>query len=144
MGQIFLGSERWIEKMRALVESKPRSDEHPRVQRYVGRPQMPTIVKVVADVFGSSVGQVQKRGASPARRAAAWLGCYEGMLSRRAIAAGLRLESSGRASNLIELCNRQIASDDWLLKKIDRCCEQLRAAPPPPLTTLTVSPAVLR
>ena len=144
VGQIFLGSEHWIEQMRARVESKPRSDDHPRVQRYVGRPLMPTIVKVVAETFGTTVAQVQKRGASPARRAAAWLGCYEGILSRRAIAAGLRLESSGRASDLISICDRELDHDEWLLKKIDRCCERLRALPPPPLTALTVSPAVLR
>ena len=143
VGQIFLGSARWIEQMRALVESKPRSDDHPRAQRYVGRPQMPTIVKVVAETFGTSVAQVQRRGASPARRAAAWLGCYEGILSRRAIAAGLRLESSGRASDLIRICDRELDHDEWLQKKIDRCCERLRTLPPPPLTTLTVSPAVL-
>ncbi len=141
---MFLGSERWIEQMRPLIESKPRSDDHPRAQRYAGRPQMPTIVKVVAETFGTTVAQVQTRGAHPARRVAAWLGCYEGILSRRAIAAGLRLDSSGRASDLISICERQRHHDEWLQTKIDRCCERLCALPPPPLTTLTVSPAVLR
>jgi hypothetical protein len=75
---------------------------------------------------------------------AAWLGCYEGLLRRRAIAAGLRLDSSGRASDLIRLCDRELDHDRSLQKKIDRCCELLRASPRPPLTTLTVSPAVLR
>lgn len=144
VGQIFLGSEQWIQKMRALVEAKPRPDDHPRAQRYVGRPQMSTIVAAVADVFGTTAAQIRTRGANPARRAAAWLGCYEGILSRRAIAAGLRLESSGRASDLIRICDRELDHDEWLQKKIDRCCERLRAAPPPPLTTLTVSPAMLR
>jgi hypothetical protein len=72
------------------------------------------------------------------------MGCYEGVLPRRTIAAGLRLQSSGRASDLIRLCDRQLDSDEWLQKKSDRCCELLRASPPPPLTTPTISPAVLR
>ena len=105
---------------------------------------MPAIVAAVAKTFGTSVAQVQKRGASPARRAAAWLGCYEGLLRRRTIAAGLRLDSSGRASDLIRLCDRELDHDRSLQKKIDRCCELLRASPRPPLTTVTVSPAVLR
>jgi hypothetical protein len=38
----------------------------------------------------------------------------------------------------------QLVRDRSLQKKIDRCCELLRSSPRPPLTTLTVSPAVLR
>jgi hypothetical protein len=130
--------------MRARVESQPRSDEHPRAQRYVGRPQMPTIIAAIAEAFATTPARIRTSGSSASRRAAAWLGCYEGVLPRRTIAAGLRLQSSGRASDLIRLCDRQLDSDEWLQKKIDRCCELLRASPPPPLTTLTISPAVLR
>ena len=110
----------------------------------VGRPQMPTIIAAVAEPFATTPARIRTRGSSASRRAAAWLGCYEGILPRRTIAAGLRLESSGRASDLIRLCDRQLDSDQWLQKKIDRCCELLRASPPSPLTTLTISPAVLR
>ena len=144
VGQIYLGGQQWIEQMRTRVESKPRCDEHPRAQREIGQPQMPAIVAAVAKSFETSVAEIRKPGASAARRAAAWLGCYEGLLRRRAIAAGLRLDSAGRASDLIRLCDRELDHDRSLQKKIDRCCELLRASPRPPLTTLTVSPAVLR
>jgi hypothetical protein len=78
------------------------------------------------------------------RSVAAWLGCYEGLLRRRAIAAGLRLASSGRASDLIRLCDGEIDGNPLLRATIDRCCDLLRASPPLPLTALTASPAVFR
>jgi hypothetical protein len=34
----FLGSAPWVAKMQALVDSKPRSREHPAEQRFAGRP----------------------------------------------------------------------------------------------------------
>jgi len=37
---MFLGSEDWTKRMRAEVERKPRSTDHPKVQRAVGRPKM--------------------------------------------------------------------------------------------------------
>ena len=144
VGQIYLGSQRWIETMRERVESKPRSDDHPRPQREIGRPQMPAIVAAVAQAFETSENQIRKRGAHLARRAAAWLGCYEGLLRRRSIAAGLRLDSSGRVSDLIRLFDAELDGNRSLQAKIDRCCELLRGSPPPRLTTLTASPAVLR
>lgn len=105
---------------------------------------MHAIVKAVAKTFGVTEKDVQRRGKSEARRAAAWLGCYEGLLRRRSIAAGLRLASSGRASDLITLCDRELDGNRSLQSKIDRCCELLRGSPRSPLTTLTASPAVLR
>jgi hypothetical protein len=105
---------------------------------------MPTIVAAVAQAFATNAEAIQKPGASVARRAAAWLGCYEGLLARRSIAAGLRLASSGRISDLIRLCDLDLDGNRSLQAKIDRCCELIRGSPPPRLTTLTVSPAVLR
>ena len=49
VGGIYLGSEPWLEKVRQRVESAPRDYEHPRPQRYVGKPAMPEVVRAVAE-----------------------------------------------------------------------------------------------
>ena len=46
--QLYLGTEKWTKAMRKLVETKPRSTDHPRTQRAVGRPKMHLIIDAVA------------------------------------------------------------------------------------------------
>src|SRR5258708_25348510 len=46
---LFLGNASWVEKMQALVDSKPRGQEHPAEQRLTGQPSVATIVEVEAD-----------------------------------------------------------------------------------------------
>ena len=109
--------------------SGPRCDEHPKGQRYVARPKMAQIVPAVAKAFGVSVDEVRARRGSRARGVAAWLGCYEGMLTRREIAAGLRINSPGRVTQLIKACDRTIDGQAGLRQSIDRCCDLLRGSP---------------
>jgi hypothetical protein len=45
---IFLGGEGWIKRMRKVIDSKPRSSDHPRAQRSVGRPKMDAVITAVA------------------------------------------------------------------------------------------------
>src|SRR5207253_11472732 len=51
VGQIYLGGDAWIERVRERVDIKPRSDDHPREQRVVGGPTMATVVGAVANEF---------------------------------------------------------------------------------------------
>jgi hypothetical protein len=51
---------------------------------------------------------------------AAWLGCYEGLLTLRSIAVGLRLRSSGRTADLIRFCDCRLDRDKTLQTAIDR------------------------
>jgi hypothetical protein len=39
VGQILIGCAQWVERMRAILESKPRSSDHPAMQRYIDRPR---------------------------------------------------------------------------------------------------------
>lgn len=144
VGQIFLGSEPWIREMRKEIESALRSDDHPRPQREIGRPNMVAIISAVARACTIEEDKIRHGHGGMPRKVAAWLGCCEGLLRRRSIAAGLRLASSGRASDLIRECDREIDRNPLLRATIDRCCDLLRASPRLPLTTLTASPAVLR
>jgi putative transposase len=117
--QIYLGTEAWMKKVRKVVESKPRSDDHPRAQREVGRPNMVAIVDAVAGAFGVSRRWIQTTRGNPARRVAAWLGWYEGLERLRSIAAGLRLRSSGRVSDLVRQCERMLVHNPALQARVD-------------------------
>ncbi|MEO8215446.1 MAG: hypothetical protein ABI718_00015 [Acidobacteriota bacterium] len=133
VAQLYLGSESWIAKMRAVIEEKPRSDDHPRAQREAGLPTMPAIVATVARTFGVEADTIRHGHDGAERMLVAWLGCYEGMHRLRAIAAALRLRSSGRASDLIRICEAELDREPLLRIAADRCCDLLRGSPPPGL-----------
>jgi REP element-mobilizing transposase RayT len=134
IGQLFLGTEGWIEKMRVLVESKLRSKEHPAEQRLVGRPTVARIIQVVAEVFKGTEDGIRNRHGGDARKLVSWLGCYEGIERLCGIAAALGLRSTSQVSVMIEQCERKLGKDDDLLAKLDRCRELLRTGPDRVLT----------
>src|SRR5213075_2752172 len=129
--QLLLGSEGWVEQMRAQIESRPRINAHPAAQRYAARPKMAKIVAEVARDYGVSERTVRHGRGGEARQLAAWLGCFEGMQKRAAIAAGLRIGSSGHVSDLIRLCDARLERDLNLQQRADRCSDRLRGSPPP-------------
>jgi hypothetical protein len=72
-----------------------RSDDHPRVQRGIGRAPLQRIIDAVAGVFAVDRDTLcSGRGGAP-RMITAWLARYEGESRLRSIAATLRLRSSG-------------------------------------------------
>ncbi|HEX8410317.1 MAG TPA: transposase, partial [Thermoanaerobaculia bacterium] len=124
---IYLGGEQWTTRMRKLVESRPRSTDHPKPQRAVGRPDLHAIVKTVAVVGSTSQEVVRSVRGGPLRRLIAWLGWHEGLITLRSIAAALRLRSEGYVSNLIRRCDRELAADSRLLADLDATLAILRA-----------------
>ena len=131
LAQLYLGTEGWIERMRERIESRPRSGAHPAAQRYAARPKMAKIVAEVARAYGVSERAVRHGRGGEARQLAAWLGCFEGMQKRAAIAAGLRIGSNGHVSDLIRLCDARLDCDLKLQQRADRCCDRPRGSPPP-------------
>jgi putative transposase len=127
--QIFLGTEEWLEKMRALVEQHPRSDDHPLRQRGVGRPKVQRVVRTVAQVCDVPEAAIRFGRGGAARMVTAWLARYEGLERLRAIAAVLRLRSSGYVSDLVAACERELGRDPFLRALIDRCLALLRGRP---------------
>ncbi|MCM2317522.1 MAG: hypothetical protein NDJ92_20420, partial [Thermoanaerobaculia bacterium] len=117
--QIYLGTEAWIASMRTVIESKPRSDAHPRAQREVGRPKMAAIVDSVAAAFGMSAREIRRGHGGAARMLVAWLGWREGLHRLRAIAAELRLRSSGRVSDLVRMASRALRGDPTLQRRLE-------------------------
>jgi putative transposase len=124
---IYLGSESWAKKMREIVESRPRSTDHPKMHRAIGRPKMPTIVAAVAQVAKESADTIRKMRGGALRRLVAWIGWHEGMVTLRSIAASLLLRSEGHVSGMIRRCEREFSGDPGLLAQLDLALTSLRA-----------------
>jgi hypothetical protein len=87
---------------------------------------MAVIVAVVAKTL--SIDEIlirDGRGGLP-RMVAAWIGCHEGLLTNREIAAGLRMRSSGHVSDLINRCERELSISPVLRACVDRCISTIR------------------
>ncbi len=123
---IYLGTEEWTKRMRTIVESKPRSTDHPKPQRAVGRPRMDTIVQTVSWIAKVPHDIVRSIRGRSLRLLVAWLGWHEGLVTLRSIAAALRLRSEGHVSNLIRRCEREFSIDRRLLVHLDAALVSLR------------------
>jgi putative transposase len=109
--QFYLGTEEWTKAMRKRVESKPRSTDHPRLQRAVGRPKMHLVIGAVAKAAEVTEAVIRTTRGGILRRLVAWIGWHEGLVTLRSIAASLRLRSEGHISNLIKRCAREFGED---------------------------------
>jgi len=123
---IYLGSEEWAKKMRAVVESKPRSTDHPKTQRAVGRPKMQTVVAAVARVAGVAASVIRETRGGTLRRLVAWIGWHEGLVTLATIAASLRLRSEGHVSGLIRRCEKELSENAALLSHLDQALAVVR------------------
>jgi putative transposase len=125
VGQIYLGSESWMNGVRERVECKLRPDDHPRIQRELIEPTMADVIKSVAGSCQLDESWVRLgRGGAP-RMAAAWLGWYEARLPLREIAAGLRLRSVSHVSKLIRCCEAEQKKDVTLQTLLERSADAL-------------------
>jgi putative transposase len=131
VGQLFLGTAAWVEKMQALVDSAPRSKEHPAAQRFAGRPSVARIIEVVAEVFQQPEEEIRTGHGGNERKVVTWLGCYEGMWRLCGIAEALGLRSTSRVSAMIGECDRELKEDDSLHEAVGRCLDLLRHRLPP-------------
>jgi putative transposase len=130
VAQLFVGSEAWVEKMRTLIEAKPRSSDHPAAQRYAGRPGPRRVIETVATVFATSADAIQSAHGTIERQVVAWIACYESMARLGKIAAVLRLRSTSRVTSLIRACDRDLDKDCFLRAAVDRCLDLLRIGLP--------------
>jgi putative transposase len=123
---LYLGSETWAKQMRRVVESKPRSTDHPKVQRAVGRPKMHTVISAVAKAAAVTTSAIQTTRGGALRRLVAWIGWHEGLVTLRSIAASLRLRSEGHVSGLIRRCEQEFATNHTLLGYLDQALVTVR------------------
>ena len=120
VAQTYLGSETWIEDIRQRVRLKPRSEEHPRAQRFVPFATMEEIIRRVAGALSVDENQIRFGRGGLARTVAAWLAWYDGQLKASEIAAGLRLRSCGNVARLVERCEREMESRAELRAIVER------------------------
>jgi hypothetical protein len=71
---IYLGSHSWAKSTRKWIESKPRSTDHPKKQRSIGRPKMHAAVSAVAKAAGETATTIRAARGGTLRRLAAWIG----------------------------------------------------------------------
>ena len=125
VGQIYLGSEEFVERMRDRVEVKPRSHDYPAAQRELARPNMFAIISAVASVMRTSEDHVRFGLNRAARSVVAWIARYEGNLTNAEIAAALRLKSDGHVTNMIAAFDRELTADSVLRETVDQCVSTL-------------------
>lgn len=124
---MYLGTDDWTKRMRSLVESRPRSTDHPTRERAVGRPRMDAVITAVARAADECTEDIRSKRGGTLRRLAAWLGWHEGLITLRSIAASLRLRSEGYVSSLIRRCNDEFGSNPTLLAQLDLALADLRS-----------------
>lgn len=126
VGDMYLGSEEWLSRIRERVESKPRDSAHVRDQRHLSRPTMTEIITTTAIEMSVTEERIRTQRSGLPRTIAAWLGCHEGMLTNSEIAAGLRLRSDSRVTRLVAECDQQQRESAVVRHIIDRCVATLR------------------
>ena len=124
---IYLGTESWAKRMRKIVESEPRSTDHPKAHRAIGRPKMAAIVSAVAQAASQGAADVRAKRGGLLRWLVAWIGWHEGLVTLRSIAASLRLRSEGHVSVMIRRCEREFGRNAVLLGQLDLALASLRA-----------------
>jgi len=128
VGQIYLGGERFCERMQKLAEPRLADREFPTIQRQPVRASFEAIVELVAATFGETAESIRRRSHRPSRKALAQLASTEAGLSLVAIGEWMKL--TGRAvSHLVQrgtelersdpeytaalrIIRRQLAGDD--------------------------------
>ena len=129
VGQIYLGSAEWIEKVQRMVDEKERSEEHPKAQRNFARPTMEKVVETVANTFECAKTEVCTRAMPAARMLAAWLGWNDSLLKLREIREAFGLRSNGTVSDLIRRCKHELTRDPALRRAASVCRRAMLAAP---------------
>ncbi|HUP44921.1 MAG TPA: transposase [Thermoanaerobaculia bacterium] len=124
-GQIYLGSDTWMEQVREEVRKKPRSDDHPRAQLIPVSTSMADVIAAVSSESGLAADSIRHGRGGIERMASAWIARHEGNLELRSIAAGLRVQSAAQASRLVKQCDLMLG-DNSVRMLVDRSLRTLR------------------
>jgi REP element-mobilizing transposase RayT len=91
VGQIYLGGESFCERMQKLVDSAPRSREHPKPQRMFIRPSFDLVIEAVCETFEEMPDSIRTRSHRAGRKALAQVAWQECGLTLAAIGGWLGL-----------------------------------------------------
>ena len=126
IGQIYLGSEAWVERMRTKIQAAPRSDDHPLEQREPLTWSMAEVIAAAARTLSVKEHEIRFGRGGTSRMIAAWLGRHVAGQDLRSIAAALRVRSTGGISMLIRVCDAQRRANAELQRTLERCANALR------------------
>jgi hypothetical protein len=140
VGQIYLGSEEWMQRVHERVNLKPRSADHPRAQRFLPSASMAEVIRCVAEVFSIDENEIRFGRGGLARTVAAWIAWNEGQLTAGEIAKGLQFRCTGYVARLVSRCERELARDARVQQTTDRCISTLRGK----VTSTALTPIIRR
>jgi REP element-mobilizing transposase RayT len=86
VGQLYLGSPAFCDRMQTLVNARACSREYPRAQRYFVRPAFEDLVAGVCEEFGVTVDELKRKSRGPARKALVQLAVHDAGLTLRTVA----------------------------------------------------------
>ena len=120
-GQIILGGEEFIEKIKDMLKGKPLSSEIVERKRLMENPQPDNVIKIVAEMFGVDEKEINGKGrANTARKAAIYfMQRYAGLSNEEVgkLFGGLHYSAVSKASARLR---EDIAKDKKLSKIIQR------------------------
>jgi REP element-mobilizing transposase RayT len=127
IGQIYLGTAKWIEEIEERISSIPRSVEHPRLQLNPGRPALNDVLHAVAKTFDSTIDQLQaERGrAMTGKSIAAFIAFEDGLHRQTDIAAALGIHGRSSVSAIVRRCRDALSLNDGLRELVDACRSHL-------------------
>jgi putative transposase len=116
-GRNCLGDDAFQERVQAIVDSRERSSEHPRSQRMLVSPRFDSIVELVCERYGVTVGELRTKKRREARKVLCYLATEDAGLTLRAVAAWLEMTESA-ASQMRSAARTLIAEDESLREMI--------------------------
>lgn len=126
VGQLYLGGAAFCDRMQALVNTTPRSQDHPRGQRRLVTPSFDAVIASVAEAFGvGSIDGLRRARRSQARKALAHLAWREGDIAIRAVGEWLGV-TPGAVSKLIRGSEQLETHDANYRGHLDRLRTHLR------------------
>jgi REP element-mobilizing transposase RayT len=126
VGQIYLGTEAWLDRVRSEVESRPRPDEHAAAQREPISCSVNDIITAVASTLSVTENDIRYGRGGDARMLVAWLASRRFRFNLRSIAAALRVNSTARISAMAKSCENRFRSDTAWSATMERCLSILR------------------
>jgi putative transposase len=132
IGQIYLGTTVFIDRVQALLDQHERSQDLPRVQVHPGRPDLDHVLQAVAQSFDTTSEAISTGHGSLERRMVAYLAFEEGLIPLRRIGRALHLRSAGAVSNLVRKCRMELSGSNELRELTAAILDRMQRRPPPP------------
>lgn len=127
-GQIFLGSDSWLQTIADRLCNRAFSEEHPQEQLLPLRPRFEDVVQATAAVLDRACEDVLRDPL--ARRLIAWIAFQDGLYRQIEIARELGLPRRSAAGSLIARCRRDLLDQTQLAELAAAIRKTMKRHPP--------------